>query len=157
VASRGSPRVRGEHWVISTGLTTDSGSPPRARGARVPVGPTVAGLRGITPACVGSTLVEVRLYATCEQMLFGLAKMRYLASCWCDGRNACGCQLCSTWRGWCARRLGIVLRATDQCDALVVDRFPMVATDLERQALFAADAVDHQRSSIAGELDDSRL
>ncbi len=48
------PRMRGEHDVLDAEAIPDQGSPPHARGARVPLGDRQ--LRpGITPACAGST------------------------------------------------------------------------------------------------------
>ena len=54
-AGRDHPRVRGEHLTRLDTETLESGSSPRARGARA-CSPLHAGRRWIIPACAGSTL-----------------------------------------------------------------------------------------------------
>ena len=51
------PRMRGEHRGGGDGDMIASGSPPHARGAHNRIIPPEA-LRGITPACAGSTIIE---------------------------------------------------------------------------------------------------
>ena len=48
------PRVRGEHWWARIAAAPGSGSSPRARGARS-CDEFAPGIRGIIPACAGST------------------------------------------------------------------------------------------------------
>ena len=57
------PRVRGEHLKQFIEAWTPQGSPPRARGARLP-GPRGDVNARITPACAGSTGRQCRLSAT---------------------------------------------------------------------------------------------
>src|SRR5690606_8460856 len=52
--SKDHPRVRGEHRSVDLLARPRHGSPPRARGAHVLIGPRTDTI-GITPACAGST------------------------------------------------------------------------------------------------------
>src|SRR5690606_5729444 len=56
---RDHPRVGGEHSGPGYISALGTGSPPRARGARMPVG-SLSGSAGITPACAGSTVLAAR-------------------------------------------------------------------------------------------------
>jgi len=53
------PRARGAHASGSALMVFLAGSPPRARGARN-ILPNFKTGKGITPACAGSTLLDLR-------------------------------------------------------------------------------------------------
>ena len=48
------PRIRGEHYGVDWGFSTDPGSSPHTRGARA-LGDAYSNLEGIIPAYAGST------------------------------------------------------------------------------------------------------
>ena len=65
LSRRDHPRVRGEHIATHLPVTDETGSSPRARGARGATAQDPPGA-GIIPACAGSTDAEVLISAVEE-------------------------------------------------------------------------------------------
>ena len=71
--SRDHPRVRGEQSQAAEALNVSAGSPPRARGAE-PDPPVERDEAGITPACAGSRLLDLRRYRSTTPISFTLVR-----------------------------------------------------------------------------------
>ena len=130
------------------------GSPPHARGApeqALAIDPHV----GITPACAGSTLPDLRRYRSTLQIFFTRSH-KLLSSNWpvrlpMAGKAPPGGLAPALCRGW-----GVwfpLNRTTNQSNPIKINWLPVVIVDAERQPLLPGVLIDEQRAAAPRHLD----